>query len=62
MLEPGKRYWWNVCGIRREAIFTGRYDKRNGNAILQGRSGLWSIPEEELTLSTGKRKERKIHG
>ena len=49
MLIAGQKYYWNVCGIRRVALFTGRYDKKNGNAILQGRSGMWSIPEDALT-------------
>ena len=62
MLEPGKRYWWNVCGIRREALFTGRYDKRTGNAILQGKSGTWSIPVEALTLVSKKKKGEHRHG
>ena len=47
MLEPGKRYWWTVCGIRRTAIFTGRYDRR-GNAILKGKKGTWNVPVDSL--------------
>ena len=50
-LKPGKRYWWNISGVRRDALFTGYYDKNNGNAILQdSKSGSWSIPVEELHL------------
>ena len=56
MLKPGKRYWWNISGIRREALFTGNYDKNNGNAILQDKNTTWSIPKENLHLiKKGKR-------
>ena len=50
-LKPGKRYWWNISGVRRDALFSGDYDKNHGNAILQdSRGGSWSIPVEELHL------------
>lgn len=61
MLKAGKKYWWSVCGVRREGLFTGNYDKRTGNAILSGRSGSWSVPVEKLTpVSKETVKERGI--
>lgn len=53
-LMKGKRYEWyinNVKDKKKDGLFTGEYDKRNGNALLLTRNGeTWSIPEKELKM------------
>lgn len=52
-LIKGKRYKWCINNYEnkiKDGLFTGEYDKVNGNAILLTRSGEeWSVPTEELT-------------
>ena len=52
-LIKGKRYKWlinNYENKKKDGLFTGEYDKANGNAILLTRNGeRWSIPVEDLT-------------
>ena len=54
MLIPGKRYKWLtvIPGDKyRDGLFTGEYDKNNGNAILMTRNGeTWSVPEKNCIL------------
>ena len=51
-LIQGKRYEWYINNYedkKKNGLFTGEYDKENGNAILLTRNGeRWSIPVEEL--------------
>ena len=51
-LIVGKRYTWpssNAHGARWvNGLFTGEYDKANGNALLLTKNGeRWSVPVEE---------------
>lgn len=54
MIEPirGKRYQFplnNYDNRSKSGLFTGEYDKKNGNAILLTKSGeRWSIPIHDL--------------
>ena len=51
-MKTGKRYWWYINNYEnkiKSGLFTGEYDKRNGNVILLTKSGeCWSIPKENL--------------
>ena len=51
-ITKGKRYWWYINNYEnkiKSGLFTGEYDKKNGNAILLTKSGeCWSIPEKDL--------------
>lgn len=53
-LVKGKRYEWyinNYENKKKDGLFTGEYDKTNGNAILLTRNGEeWSVPVENLKL------------
>ena len=55
-LVEGKRYMWsskpNVRGARWvNGLFTGEYDKANGNPILLTKNGeRWSVPAEECVV------------
>lgn len=53
-LIKGKRYEWyiNNCeNKKKDGLFTGEYDKANGNAILLTRNGEeWSVPVEDLKI------------
>ena len=55
-LIPGKRYEWyinNVDNRKKNGLFTGEYDKKNGNALLMTRNGeMWSIPVKDLQIKT----------
>lgn len=50
----GGRYKWyinNVGDKKKDGLFTGEYDKQNGNALLLTRNvETWSIPEKELKM------------
>jgi len=50
MLKTGKRYEFPIRipgNKKKNGLFTGEYDKNNGNAILITKNGeTWSIPEE----------------
>lgn len=52
-LIKGKRYKWRINNHEnkiKDGLFTGEYDKANGNAILLTRSGEeWSVPVKELS-------------
>ena len=52
IMKPGKRYWWYINNYEnkiKSGLFTGEYDKKNGNAILLTKNGeCWSIPERDL--------------
>ena len=55
MLIQGKRYEWPVSNIPADGVknglFTGQYDKNNGNALLMTKNGeTWSVPEHDCTL------------
>lgn len=56
----GKRYEWplnNYDSRKKDGLFTGEYDKYNGNPLLMTKNGeVWSIPVEDLTLKGGKTK------
>ena len=48
-LIAGKRYTWPTSNMRGarwvNGLFTGEYDKTNGNAILMTRDGeRWNVP------------------
>lgn len=51
-MKPGKRYWWYINNYEnkiKSGLFTGEYNKKNGNAILLTKNGeCWSIPERDL--------------
>jgi len=51
-LIQGKRYEWYINNYedkKKNGLFTGEYDKSNGNAILLTRNGeRWSVPVEDL--------------
>lgn len=51
-LIQGKRYEWYINNYedkKKNGLFTGEYDKSNGNAILLTRYGeRWSVPVEDL--------------
>lgn len=55
-LIEGKRYMWpsqpNKLGTRWvNGLFTGEYDKANGNAILMTKDGeRWSVPKDECQI------------
>ena len=58
MLVPGKRYKWfinNFDSRMKDGLFTGEYDKNNGNALLITRYGdIWSVPEKDcITMKQG---------
>lgn len=66
-LIPGKRYEWPKSNIPAEGkvngLFTGNYDKNNGNALFMTKNGdIWSVPERDCVLiknrHNGIRKER----
>ena len=50
----GKRYEWYINDYeekKKSGLFTGEYDKANGNAILLTRNGeRWSIPVNHLKI------------
>lgn len=50
----GKRYEWyinNYDNRKKNGLFTGEYDKNNGNAILLTKNGeTWSICVENLSV------------
>ncbi len=50
----GKRYEWyinNYDDRKKNGLFTGEYDKNNGNAILLTKNGeTWSICVENLSV------------
>lgn len=52
-LIKGKRYEWflnNVEDKKKNGLFTGNYDEKNGNALLLTKNGeLWSVPAENLS-------------
>lgn len=52
----GMRYEWyinNYGDKKKDGLFTGEYDKANGNAILLTRNGeRWSVPVEDLVIKT----------
>lgn len=54
-LHAGKRYWFplnNYTDRKKSGLFTGEFDKDNGNAILMAKNGdTWSIPVCDLYLS-----------
>ena len=56
-LIKGKRYEWFMNSYenkKADGLFTGEYDKNNGNAILLTRNGdKWSIPVKHLSLKRG---------
>lgn len=51
-LIQGKRYEWHINNYenkKKDGLFTGEYDKVNGNAILLTRNGeKWSVPVGDL--------------
>ena len=51
-ITKGKRYTWYINNFEdtmKDGIFTGDFDKDNGNAILITKDGAtWSIPLQEL--------------
>lgn len=51
-LTKGKRYTWYINNYEnkiKSGLFTGEFDKNNGNAILMTKNGeTWSIPIENL--------------
>lgn len=51
-LTKGKRYTWYINNYEnkiKSGLFTGEFDKNNGNAILMTKNGeTWSIPIEDL--------------
>lgn len=53
-LIKGKRYEWHINNVddrKKNGLFTGEYDKANGNAILMTRNGeTWSVPAENLKI------------
>ena len=53
-LIQGKRYEWfinNYEDKKKDGLFTGEYDKTNGNAILLTRNGeKWSVPVKSLYI------------
>lgn len=66
-LIPGKRYEWPKSNIPAEGkangLFTGNYDKNNGNALFMTKNGdTWSVPECDCVLIKNRhnsiRKER----
>lgn len=50
----GKRYEWHINNYddrKKNGLFTGEYDKNNGNAILLTKNGeTWSICVENLSV------------
>ena len=50
-LIPGKRYEWPISNIpsdgKRNGLFTGSYDKENGNALFLTKNG---VPERDCVL------------
>lgn len=59
-LEAGTRYWFYINSYenkKKSGLFTGSYDKENGNAILKTKKGeIWSVPAEDLFEKGGKKK------
>lgn len=58
-LKTGTRYWFYVDGYgkKKNGLFTGEYDKENGNAILKTKNGeTWSVPAEDLFEKKGKKR------
>ena len=51
-ITKGKRYTWYINNYedkKKSGLFTGSFDKNNGNAILMTKNGeTWSIPLEKL--------------
>ena len=51
-ITKGKRYTWYINNYEnktKSGLFTGSFDKNNGNAILMTKSGeTWSIPLTDL--------------
>lgn len=51
-ITKGKRYTWYLNNYEdkiKSGLFTGKFDKNNGNAILMTKEGeTWSIPLENL--------------
>ena len=51
-ITKGKRYWWYINNYEnkiKSGLFTGEYDKKNGNAILLTKNGEhWGVPERNL--------------
>lgn len=51
-LIPGRRYEWHINNIdfkKKDGLFTGEFDEKNGNALLRTRNGeMWSVPAEDL--------------
>lgn len=51
-LKMGKRYYWFINNYEnklKSGLFTGSFDKKNGNAILMTKTGeTWSIPSKDL--------------
>ena len=51
-ITKGKRYTWYINNYENKiqnGLFTGDFDKNNGNALLITKSGeIWSIPLENL--------------
>jgi hypothetical protein len=58
-LIQGKRYTWDINNYEdktKSGLFTGEYDKHNGNAILITKNGeRWSVPSKDLILVKHKR-------
>lgn len=50
----GKRYEWHINNYenkKKDGLFTGEFDKANGNAILLTRNGEeWSVPVKDLKI------------
>ena len=51
-ITTGKRYTWYINNYEnktKSGLFTGEFDKNNGNALLITKEGeTWSIPLKEL--------------
>ncbi len=51
-ITKGKRYTWYINNYEdkiKSGLFTGNFDKNNGNAILMTKEGeTWSIPLQDL--------------
>ena len=51
-ITKGKRYTWYINNYETKmesGLFTGDFDKNNGNAILMTKEGeTWSIPLQDL--------------
>ena len=51
-ITKGKRYTWYINNYEdkiKSGLFTGNFDKNNGNAILITKEGeTWSIPLQDL--------------